>query len=84
MLDATLLEKTCANYTEEQKDAIMKGFCPHCLPKLTPYRILNTFYSEQFEMMVHRVKCQDIVRCEWEELVPNRRSDNGLENFFHS
>jgi hypothetical protein len=85
MFDSSLL-KTVANkeYTEEQKKAISVGFCPECLPTLTDYRILHSYFSKEHNMMVLRVKCSNIAHCEWEETLPAHRTENGLENFFHS
>jgi hypothetical protein len=80
----TLFHKMGKDSSEEERTAIQNGCCPNCLPDRVPYRILETFYSEEFAMDVHRVKCFDIARCEWETLIPTRRSDNGLENFFAS
>jgi hypothetical protein len=84
MIDVALLEKTCPTYRKEQLDAIARGFCPHCHPQPVVYRILETFHSEEHGMRVHRAKCPSIVHCEWEELIPAHRSENGLDNFFHS
>ncbi|KKB41770.1 hypothetical protein [Bacillus thermotolerans] len=85
MIDAALMANVVStNYTEEQRKALVVGFCPECLPTLTDYRILETFYSDAHQMDVIRVKCSNISECEWEEVLPARRSDNGLENFFES
>ncbi|GEN35417.1 hypothetical protein [Aneurinibacillus danicus] len=88
MVDVLLLEelakKQGKHYSEGEKTTVINGLCPSCLPKRVPYRILETYYNKEYEMNVHRVKCMDIANCEWETLIPTRRSDNGLENFFHS
>jgi hypothetical protein len=84
MLDKSLLEKNTVNYTAEQIEAIAKGFCPKCLPKYHSYRILNTYYSNESQMRLHHVKCDNLFECEWDEQVPAVREDNGLEDFFNS
>lgn len=84
MLDKLLLAKNTVYYTDQQLEAISKGFCPNCLPKYSPYRILETYYSEELKINVHHVKCDNLVKCEWDEEVPAIRSDNGLEGFFNS
>lgn len=88
MTDASLMaavfDKLGQSYTAEETEAILYGFCPHCLPNRIPYRILETVYKPELSMEVHRIKCYDIASCEWETYIPTRRSDNGLENFFHS
>lgn len=85
MIDSSLLKIVAKKeYSEDQKKAIAVGFCPECLPSLTDYRILNSFFSNEHNMMVLRVKCSNIAHCEWEEILPAQRTENGLENFFHS
>ncbi|QJX81335.1 hypothetical protein [Priestia megaterium] len=85
MIDSTLMVSIVnKDYSENQKKAISVGFCPECLPTLIDYRILESFYSDDHGMEVLQVKCSNIAGCEWEEILPARRSDNGLENFFES
>lgn len=84
MLDKVLLAKNTVNYTEEQLEAIAKGFCPMCLPDYHSYRILSTYYHDQSNILYHHVKCDNLVKCEWDEQVPAIRADNGLEGFFES
>jgi hypothetical protein len=85
MIDSSLLKVVATKeYNEEQKKAIAVGFCPECLPSLTDYRILHSYFSEEHNMMVLQVKCSNIAHCEWEETLPGHRLENGLENFFHS
>lgn len=84
MLDKGLLEKTTVNYSNEQLEAIANGFCPNCLPQYVRYRILETYYHDEWKMELHRVKCNNLVQCDWDEQVPTVRVDNGLEGFFES
>jgi hypothetical protein len=84
MLDKVLLAKNTVYYSVEQLNAISKGFCPNCLPKFSPYRILGTYYNENLKLRFHHVKCDNLVECEWDEEVPAVREDNGLEGFFES
>ncbi|RXT02282.1 hypothetical protein [Ammoniphilus sp. CFH 90114] len=84
MLDKALLARNTISYTEKQLEAISKGFCPHCLPKYTSYRILKTYFDEHRKMDLLHVKCDNLVACEWDEQVPAVRVDNGLEGFFNS
>lgn len=85
MIDSALMVKVVSkDYSDDQKKAIRVGFCPECLPTLTDYRILESFYSDHHRMQLLRVKCSNIAHCEWEETLPARRADNGLENFFES
>jgi hypothetical protein len=85
LIDSTLMVKVVSkDYTDDQKKAIAVGFCPECLPTLTDYRILESFYSNTYDMQMLKVKCSNITHCEWEENLPARRLDNGLENFFES
>jgi len=84
MIDEMVLSMVVKGYSQKEKEAIIHGKCPKCLPAHVPYRILETFYSETQGMELHRVKCYDIANCEWEEYIPNKRSDNGLEGFFES
>lgn len=82
MLDTILLAEMTSGYSDEKLQAIAKGFCPKCSPYNIRYRILETCYSEKQGMDVHRVKCSNIVQCDWDESIPAARVDNGLEGFF--
>lgn len=84
MLDTILLAEMTSGYSDEELQAIAKGFCPKCLQYNNRYRILETYYSQTQGMDIHRVKCNNIVRCDWDESIPAVRVDNGLEGFFES
>ncbi|WAH39352.1 hypothetical protein [Alicyclobacillus dauci] len=79
-----LFNRVTAEYTEEQRDALAKGLCPNCHPTPMPYRIMETFYSEQFQTRVHRVKCFNLAGCDWDGYIPATRPETGWDDFFHS
>ncbi|MED4227512.1 hypothetical protein [Neobacillus cucumis] len=84
MLDKLLLAKNTVYYSDKQLDAISRGFCPNCLPKHSPYRILGTYYDENLKINLYHIKCDNLVQCEWDDEIPATRVDPGLEDFFNS
>ncbi|MCL6632284.1 MAG: hypothetical protein K6T63_06565 [Alicyclobacillus herbarius] len=77
-------EKLTEQYTAEQKEYIALGLCPMCHPEKVPYRILTTEHCPDFGFDVHRVKCMNVVICDWDGMIPAVRPSSGLDDFFHS